>query len=412
MEVFELMNIKTKKDLKVFLKGNSIKYKKQHFVYSFDYKLYDIDFTISTLPLHGSINSFRIVMNNNKYNHYEKINEMLELKKYFTSILGQPKKDSSNHLGDNYLYVEYETDTLFLSINCHDLKEYGSVSYASIFIGPKDFKEKTQKSMEWSRKLGLWILSLAGGIVFGLAMFGMMGGLSNYDFNSFLICMGSGLVWGIAFGLLFGLFVNINKQKQGNQNISKIVNAFHLKDSEKTIKGNLISFISTTPHSSIQRTDVALLFITDIEIVIYSLIKRQKIILKMQLKEAYFSLLKNNLVFNRTNGLYMFSTANVDDYRLLESILFKKCINNDEFDSLFKKLKSATLEYNPYQIYNDNEPNFLDSDIAIVAKGLLVRPNITHNQLYELVIYAFEYDRYYADSLTDLYLKIFSDFIY
>ena len=144
MEIFELLNIKTKKELKTFLNSNAIVYRKRHGEYSFDYSFYDVEFNVYVFPIHNTIAAFRLVMNDKKYNHYDKVNKMLWLKDIFTSTLGKPRLDSSNHLDNNYLAVKYETDSFVLSIKCHDMKEYGSRSYAAIFLGAKNYKEENR----------------------------------------------------------------------------------------------------------------------------------------------------------------------------------------------------------------------------------------------------------------------------
>ncbi len=55
--------------------------------------------------------------------------------------------------------------------------------------------------------------------------------------------------------------------------------------------------------------------------------------------------------------------------------------------------------------------NYLDDCIAVVAKALLLKLNINHNELHQLVYHAFGDNVYYAISLTDLYIETFNEFI-
>ena len=411
MEIFELLNIKTKKELKTFLNSNAIVYRKRHGEYSFAYSFYDVEFNVYVFPIHNTIDAFRLVMNDEKYNHYDKVNKMLWLKDIFTSTLGKPRLDSSNHLDNNYLAVKYETDSFVLSIKCHDTKEYGSRSYAAIFLGAKNYKEENIKRSIISDKLALWIPSLIGGFVFGAAMFGTMGSLANYDIKYFWICMILGLFFGVSFALIFGLIHKIDFQtKQGSQKKNILKEHFKLEEDNQLYEGNLYTYVSTTPHATKQRVDCAYLKVTDIDIVIYSMIKKNETVLKMPIKEGYYKLLINSIAFSKENNFYRFSLNSHNEYVRLENFLFEKLIDKNELNALFEKLKLATTNYNPYQLYDDdNNYHFLDSDIEIIAKAILLKPDIHRDELHQLLTYIFEFDRYYADSLTDLYIELLNN---
>lgn len=413
MEILELINFKTNRALKQFLKNNSVSFKKQFGQIVFDYNFYDTNFTVSACCNNTDV-SYKLLMNDDKSNYHERIKKMLELKEHFTNALGQPKLDSSNHVENGFLSVLYETDSFLISIKCNSFEEYGSPSNTLIILCTKDFDKKLSENLKRNERLILWIPSLIGGFVFGLVMFLTMGSLKNYQSSYFWICMLGGLFFGVSFALLYGLWNRLeNVQfKKGNKNYKKITNCFQFEATKKLFKGNLLShsYANTSRHIKKPRIDVAFLSLNDKEIIVYSIVKKQKVLLKMPLKKAYYLILNDNLIFDNKTSFHRFFVDN-DDYSSLSDTLFEKTIKREEFDLLFELLKKATINYNPFQLYNTNEQSYLDDCIAVVAKALLLKLNINHDELHQLVYHAFGDNVYYAISLTDLYLETYNVFI-
>ena len=98
MDIIELLNVKTKKDLLELLKKHSIKYKKRFGEISFKANINTYDFTIYTYIQGKSVNTFRIVMDNKKYDYDVMVQNMLALKDNFVSLFGKPKMDLSEYL--------------------------------------------------------------------------------------------------------------------------------------------------------------------------------------------------------------------------------------------------------------------------------------------------------------------------
>lgn len=241
-------------------------------------------------------------------------------------------------------------------------------------------------------------------------MYLTMGAKYGYTISNFIIWMCGGLVFGVAFGFLFPLFNHTNGDviKKGKVKKEQIIKHFSLENKNNLVDGNVFTYNTISPHLFKQRMDSAILKLDNLNVIVYSIIKRKELVLKMQIKNAYYQLLtRKNLNFNRENAFYIFAFDNDKNFNELEHKLFKELINEKEYNILFNELKNITLEYNPYQIYNSNDDSYLDNEISIVTKILLINPKIKHKDLEEMIYVIFGYDEYSIESLTDLYLNAY-----
>ena len=410
MDIIELLNVKTKKDLLELLKKHSIKYKKRFGEISFKANINTYDFTIYTYIQGKSVNTFRIVMDNKKYDYDMMVQNMLALKDNFVSLFGKPKMDNTNHLNKNNISINFVTESLSLSITCNNFNEYGSMPYAAIFVSDTNQKLNKVHNQRSFSILGLWIPSFIGGFVWGLVMYLSMGAKYGYNINNFIIWMCGGLFFGVAFGVLFSIFGGVNNDiiKKGKVKKEQVIKQFSLENKNDLFNGRIFTYNSSSPHSLKQRMDLAILEITDVNVIVYSIIKKKETILKTPIKSAYFQLLtRRNLNFNRGNDIYLFSFDDITKYNELDNKLFDKLINKEKYNILFKRLKEVTLEYNPYQIYESNDNTCLDDKISDVTKALLLKEHIKQADFQEIIYVIFDYDRYYAESLVDLYFDVY-----
>lgn len=410
MDIIELLNVKTKKDLLELLKKHSIKYKKRFGETSFKANINTYDFTIYTYIQGKSVNTFRIVMDNKKYDYDVMVQNMLALKDNFVSLFGKPKMDNTNHLNKNNISINFVTESLSLSITCNNFNEYGSMPYAAIFVSDTNqILNKVHNQRSFSI-LGLWIPSFIGGFVWGLVMYLSMGAKYGYNINNFIIWMCGGLFFGVAFGTFFSIFGVVNNDviKKGKVKKEQVIKQFSLENKNDLFNGRIFTYNSSSPHSLKQRMNLAILEITDVNVIVYSIIKKKETILKTPIKSAYFQLLtRRNLNFNRGNDIYLFSFDDITKYDELDNKLFDKLINKEKYNILFKRLKEVTLEFNPYQIYESNDNTCLDDKISDVTKALLLNEHIKQADFQEIIYIIFDYDRYYAESLVDLYFDVY-----
>ena len=349
-------------------------------------------------------------MDNKKYDYDVMVQNMLALKDNFVSLFGKPKMDNTNHLNKNNISINFVTESLSLSITCNNFNEYGSMPYAAIFVSDTNQKLNKVHNQRSFSILGLWIPSFIGGFVWGLVMYLSMGAKYGYNINNFIIWMCGGLFFGVAFGVLFSIFGGVNNDiiKKGKVKKEQVIKQFSLENKNDLFNGRIFTYNSSAPHSLKQRMDLAILEITDVNVIVYSIIKKKETILKTPIKSAYFQLLtRRNLNFNRGNDIYLFSFDDITKYDELDNKLFDKLINKEKYNILFKRLKEVTLEYNPYQIYESNDNTCLDDKISDVTKALLLKEHIKQADFQEIIYIIFDYDRYYAESLVDLYFDVY-----
>lgn len=408
MDIVEILNTKTKKDLTKLLKKYSIKYKKRYGDITFSTEINNYDFTVAIGFQAKSINIFRFNMNSEKYDYDTMVENVLTLKDKFILLFGNPKMDNTNHFNKNNISIKFVTEALSLGVTCNNSNEYGSVPYATICVTNINQNLNKNHNYRLTYNLGLWIPSLVGGFLWGLVMYLTMGAKYGYTTSNFIIWMCGGLVFGVAFGLLFPLFNHTNGDviKKGKVKQEQIIKHFSLENN--LVDGNVFTYNTTSPHLFKQRMDSAILKLDNLNVIVYSIIKRKELVLKMHIKNAYYQLLtRKNLNFNRENAFYIFAFDNDKNFNELEHKLFKELINEKEYNILFDELKNITLEYNPYQIYNSNDDSYLDNEISIVTKILLINPEIKHKDLEEMIYVIFGYDEYSTESLTDLYLNAY-----
>lgn len=81
--------------------------------------------------------------------------------------------------------------------------------------------------------------------------------------------------------------------------------------------------------------------------------------------------------------------------------------NDSNANIIFINLQD--IEYKEKEMYALK--SYLDDCIAVVAKALLLKLNINHDELHQLVYHGFGDNVYYAISLTDLYLETYNGFV-
>jgi hypothetical protein len=110
-------------------------------------------------------------------------------------ILGTPTSDNHKHHCEN-AFVTWDKD-IYIQLN-----QTSELKRIYIYITPI-------QSRTYDPKKAVWIVSMIGGLIFGLAMYALMGIGFGYNVLNFIIQMLGGLVW----GGLFGFFMNMSVQK-------------------------------------------------------------------------------------------------------------------------------------------------------------------------------------------------------
>jgi hypothetical protein len=410
MEIFDLLKIKTKRELKEFLKDNSIHYKWSFGHVYFKAIYFDISFIVYIDFSYNKIGSFRITMDKEKYSYNEMANNILIIKEKLNNLLGKPKLDNTNHLDYNNIYVLFENDSMKVALICRCIEEYGFATYTVIELYNKLEHVDTKEMNSQLSDAILWIPSMIGGFIWGLAMFASMGAIYGYSLFNFVINMIGGLVFGVAFGSIFALSMMNSKPKLIKTKIRKLIKEYSLENESDLIQGQITYCKQKSSHYFKQYVVPALIKITSIEIIIYSLTKKEQVVSKIPLQEAYYQILNYSLGFNRLDTSYIFMFSNSNNYEKMEKELFNRLINKEEYSSLFSKLKDVTIAYNPYSIYDANGPDILDNEIGIIVKALLVKEDIKELDLRHLIYIAFDHDEYYSLSLTGLYFDEFTKF--
>ncbi len=408
MNIFQLLEMKTKKELKRYLKNNAIQYKKSFHALHFKAIFFDVSCIVHIDMFHKKIISYCIVMDREKYTYPQMTENILKIKNELIPILGKPKFDNTNHLNQNCISIHFEDENSSISLVCHSEREH-----AAIVLYNKQENAKNKKS-PISSKVFLWITSFIGGLIWGLIMFVSMGASYGYTLADFGIWMCGGVVFGVAFASIFGLCnkTSNNKPKFPKKKIERILQEFSLEKETDLILGNLFIFQSHASRFKKQHVVPALMKMTDFEITIYSLVKKTQICLKMPLNEAFYQMQSSAIQFKKDDANYLFAFSDNESFKKIESDLFDKLIRPETFSSLFLDLKKATKEFNPYSVYDTNSDEILDGDIKMITKILLAKDDIQKSDLRYLLYSVFDCDEYCTEALMDIYFDIYKKFVF
>lgn len=409
MDIFQLLEIDTIKELKKYLKNYAIQYKRSFHDLIFKAEYFNVSCTVHINVFRRRIGSRCIVMDNVGYTYQQRVDNILKIKDELIPILGKPKLDNTNHLNRDYISIHFENDHSYISLVCH---RDDAQKYAAIVLCKKQENAKNKK-LSMSPNLYLWISSLIGGLIWGLIMFASMGAGSGYTLENFSIWMCGGVVFGVAFAFIFGLSNRIsnNKPKFPKKKIEKIIQVFSLEKEKDFVSGNLFIYKSPTSHLVKHYAVPALMMMTDEDIIIYSIVKGKQMCLKKPLKEAFLQMQTSSIEFKKEDVTYIFAFRDSESFDQMENNLFYKLIQPEAFSSLFSDLKKATIEYNPYSIYDTNSDEILDEAIRIIAKILFVNDDIKKLDLSRIINEIFEQDAYCAEALAEVYLDVYAKFI-
>ena len=189
MDITELVEFKSVKELKSFLKSNSIPFSSKFNHVSFEYSFWDTPFTVATNNVKDVVVSISLEMNSAADNYSHSIEILLEIKEQLIAALWEPVLDNTNHLNPNDIYVKFVKDDCMCELFGLNDCEFGP---EKVFLCIGNYKPKTSVSKKRRNIISqtltspLVISSIIGGFVWGLAMYGLMGTVTlDYSLSSF-----------------------------------------------------------------------------------------------------------------------------------------------------------------------------------------------------------------------------------
>lgn len=404
MELFDLADIATKKELKEYIAKNSLFSRRRAGAILFEADFFQTTFHVQAEIVRNKVYGFILTMDEEKYSYSQMTDRMLIIKEKISEAWGEAESDNTNHLDENNISVVFRSDSLSLSIVCRS-DGNNDRSYAAIGLHRNAATGgKERKSLPDPVRL-LWILSFVGGIVWGTLMFLSFG---EYSWKSFAIWMGGGLLFGVAFAFFFGLsmrgFGRERKIKKGR--FLKIKENFSLGEDRELIEGISSYIPNKTGSVPKAATYPSLLEIRENEVTMYAVIGKKPVCLKQSLKKTYGQLLMGGILFQEGEEFYSFYCKDRSQRVRIEEKL-SDVIDEEEYRLLFSRLKEATIEYNPYSLYNTHREDVLDDSIGLFTKMLLVCDEPTEQKTFDLIVRAFDHDEYFAHSLTEVYFNVF-----
>ena len=410
MDITELVEFKSVKELKSFLKSNSIPFSSKFNHVSFEYSFWDTSFNVATNNVKDVVVSISLEMNSAADNYSHSIEILLEIKEQMIAVWGKPELDNTNHLNPDDIYIKFVKDDCICELFGLNDCEFGP---KKVFLCIGNYKSEPSVSKKRRNIISqtltspLVIFSIIGGFVWGLAMYGLMG-LETMDYALSSLCwwMFGGLLWGILFAFLFGLTYKI-VDRNPEKVYRKLEKAFQLEVCPDVYTGNSIC-------SSIDKKGIfhycyspALLHVTESGIIMHLLVKNKPYSQTIPLFDACKELLSGHISFteNDHNNVFVFRDYSMG--KQLEDDLCSQFIDHEQYLSLFECFKKTIVDYNPYSVYNTNDSGVLDKDIGTLTNAFLISDNISESTLLQVVSNTFSYNDYTTEALTALVSKAF-----
>ncbi len=412
MDILELAEIRSVKELKTYLDLHSIEYSKKYGCVSFETVLADVPFDADA---HTGVNGFTIVLQaGTDACGYEKLaDKILEIKDRLISVLGQPTLDSTNHLNRNDISVQFTKERIDCSLCCTNDRDYDYQRAMIILSDSSAASESGKKGGKRSvlnRSVGLVLISLIGGFFWGLAMFGFME-LAFHDFSlsSFGLWMLGGFIFGVLFALAIGGTAFTGKSL-AKKNYGSLYKKFELKKGPEVFPGNTVCRYYDKKGKPRSYDRPTLLQIADSGVILHFLNKSrkpfsQRIPLADACKESLFGLIG----FETENEKYQFVIGEPSLGKRLEDELFSRVIDRRQFDSLFECFKTVVRGYDPYSIYCMNASDVLDAEIGRITGAFLISGRMTEARLLRLIRDTFSYNDFTTEALAGLLREAYTE---
>ena len=412
MNILELTKFMSLKELKTYLNDHLIDFSEKHGHISFSYSFFDTTFEVKVNSVKDVIFSFALEIKPDEYDYSQIADKMLEIKEKLISVLGQPTLDNTNHLNKNDISVRFFKDNISCGLSCTNNSETED-NQAYIYIADTTVSvlsgKKSRKKSFLTLTVSLVLFSLIGGFIWGLAMYGLMGLMSDdFSSSSFGLWMMGGLLFGVLFALVFSGIITVGKRLPKN-NYRHLLKIFDLKNCPEVYTGNSICRNKGKNGRYDSKVYPTLLQVKDSDVIIHLVKKGKPRSLKISPMDACKGSIFGLIEYEADNDICEFVFSDYSFRRQFEDDLCSRFIDRNDYDTLFECLKKAIYDYNPHSVYNTNDSGFLDKNMGIITYAFLISDNISEETLLQLVSDTFSYNDFTTVELTGLLNEAFID---
>ena len=387
-----------KKSLKTYLKNKNIQSMKKSGYYFFDEVINDLKAKVIIYFFKNKVSQLIINIDTQNISFENKYKLIQKYKEELYQKYGTPEFDNTNHIDMNNISITFISEKE--NINIQGLNNYEDIQNSIII----SVNRKITISDKKYKNLWMWLIYFIGGVVFGLSMYFSLG---DYNWQSFLICLIGGLVWGLLFGLGMEIFTPLfNKNNQFNKRIMKKIEKNHNFKEEDIASNGTLLILKENKKINRMLYLTAKAVIKDNEVSFYYYYLRKNMIIKVSLEEINKHIWQNRIEFELEGSKYYFQLLDPNEINVLKDYIAKHLYNNEEYEDLFNSFKQEIIIYNPYSVFNSHDENFLDEEIAMLTRMIISQKIKTQEDLSKLLSEVFYEDYYYINALTQVYYNV------
>jgi len=396
MDIFELFNIEKAKDLKKYLKKNSVEYRSIYGNFVFAYEDALAHFNVGVIVIRGHITGYEFYLDDKGLSYDDKVNKILEIEKVFTEKFGKPELNSTNHLDNTNIVFQYNLENVSYRLECQKLLFEGDEKDIG-FIG---LRRKPPKRKELTDNMITFIGSMIGGFIWGILMYLVTPG---WDLVKFGVYLAGGVLFGLL--LFLGLYI-VNKIRKKNPINKKLVRHFNLKDKE--LYPGVFGYFKQNKNMVWRYEESAVLEIDGDKATVYAITKKEDVVASMSTTELYYKTLCSNVVLETKYQSSIFAFKRKEDKEALRDRLYELIVDKNKEEELFNSLKEEMISYNPLSVFDSKEKDSLDEDLKTLTRIFLTKDNISRDEMVDIIAYCFR-ELYYGKVMTDKFQKIYEN---
>ena len=332
-----------------------------------------------------------------------KANTTLEnLKKWCYDFFGNPIRDNTNHKTDSpritwqktYLYTPFNDNSVYI-------------------IGMRiDGSSSKPKKQLLFFDLNVFLISMIGGLVWGILFFIFFGIGFGHSFLLFKLSMIGGVVFGILMFLALEIIPNFEKApSEKSKPIHYKKN--HIKMLEEYSAHNFPEHLSTLAmynDTNFMLNRAAKLFVLDDSVHI-AYIKKQKIktmYIPYSEIRGFWSHKQTSYIsiFHKDSSWISLSYIQTNHNEITRYIEDKLGFNGDRFLKIQQVIYDCLVDFDPYSyIALGNDPSKFNEDAKYFAKILLLMDKTDYESVKNAIYNAVgeEYDEYYDELVDNIY---------
>lgn len=411
MNIFDLTDFNKPEELLQYLFDNKIYYESGYNRVKFYVEYFDTSFIGYGYWNEQELFLINLYMDGGNYTFEEQARRLLVIKDKMSKI-HEAEFDNTNNLDIDNISVTFVFKKKYVKVIGKYCKETGGYE-ALIQVCVKDLKAVGDE-MRKSRLPVEFILKVTAFINGACVLLYYL--LQDYMFNKKLFWCAFGLTVSFYFAFIFCIVfekILIFRRKHLRLDVlhvDRIKKVFFLEETRKTYPARCYYELNNKETFIRHNPEEAILRIEGDKVVLYTIVDNLPLKLNTPLKEAYIQFLTGRVLFEHNDRTYQAEIVDELAIRLIDYGFHARLINSADYDPLFEELRLQTVRINPYSVFKTHHIGYLDFQIGAIVKILLLNPDISERELYNVMRKIFKNDIYYETLMFDKYMKTIREY--